>query len=44
MANGSGWCPVEAWEEVIVPLILENTDPKANGGWHRTHVVEMGKP
>lgn len=40
-ANGTGWCALEDWERVIVPYILEECVPRANGKWRPTHVVEV---
>ncbi len=41
MANGTGWASVADWSGVIVPWILETCEPKADGRWHLTHVVEI---
>lgn len=40
LGNGTGWCSLEHWETVIVPWILRD-EPKADGRWHRTHVIEI---
>lgn len=40
LANGTGWCSREDWVAVIVPYILKSY-PRANGGWHITHGVEI---
>ena len=42
LANGTGWCGLKNWEEVIVPFILESY-PKANGLWSITHMVEVDR-
>lgn len=39
--NAGGWVPVKEWTEMLVPWLLENTVPRANGKWHLTHVVEI---
>jgi hypothetical protein len=41
MGNGSGWSAVTDWSEVIVPWILKEAVPGADGHWHLTHVVEV---
>ena len=41
--NGSGWCSVEDWESVVVPWILSECVPRATGGWHMTHVIEVSQ-
>lgn len=42
MGNGSGWCPLTDWVHVIVPWILEECVPRASGGYHLTHSIEVG--
>lgn len=41
IGNGSGWASLTDWERILVPHILENCVPRADGGWHLTHVVEI---
>jgi hypothetical protein len=41
LGNGSGWCHVADWKSVIVPWILKECVPKADGKWHITHAVEI---
>lgn len=41
MGKGSGWSSLEDWSRMLVPLILKECVPRANGGWHLTHVVEV---
>lgn len=41
VANGSGWTPSEAWRDVLVPWLLEECVPRADGKWHITHAVEI---
>ncbi len=36
-----GWVPLAMWESSVVPYILKYCEPKANGLWHPTHVVEV---
>jgi len=38
--NGSGWCSVKDWTNIVVPWITKQY-PRANGGWHITHAVEI---
>lgn len=40
MASG-GWVSAADWASVIVPWLLEQCEPQANGRWHRTHVIEV---
>lgn len=44
MGNGSGWCRLSDWEQVIVPHILAECVPRASGGWHITHTIEVERP
>lgn len=39
--NSGGWVRLDDWERVIVPYILENSHPRANGRWHITHSLEI---
>lgn len=39
--NGTGWSSLQDWQETIVPWILSEAVPKANGKWHITHSVEV---
>lgn len=41
IGNGSGWCSLDDWRAMIVPWILNECVPRASGGWHLTHVVEV---
>lgn len=41
MGNGSGWSSLADWNRMIVPWILDNCVPRANGEWHLTHRVEV---
>lgn len=41
MSNGSGWCSVADWAGDLVPWLLKECVPRASGGWHLTHVVEV---
>jgi hypothetical protein len=38
LSNGSGWCSLQDWARSLVPWILEECVPRANGNWHLTHV------
>lgn len=44
LANGSGWSSLDDWNRHIVPWILQTCVPKADGGWHLTHRVEVKHP
>ena len=39
--NGSGWVSLDYWVGTIVPWILAECVPRADGGWHITHAVEI---
>jgi hypothetical protein len=39
-----GWVPLGEWSSHVVPWILEECQPKADGRWHITHQVEVKKP
>lgn len=41
VANGSGWCALDEWTDVVAPWILRECVPRADGGWHITHAVEI---
>jgi len=42
-AAGSGWVSLADWSTKIVPWLLESY-PRANGGWHITHAIEVERP
>jgi hypothetical protein len=39
--NGCGWVSLKNWREITVPWILQECVPRATGGWHITHVIEV---
>lgn len=39
-----GWVTLSEWSGSLVPWLLEQCDPKADGKWHLTHIVEIDKP
>jgi hypothetical protein len=39
-----GWVPLSEWSSAVVPWLLREVEPKANGKWHLTHVVEVERP
>jgi hypothetical protein len=39
--NGQGWVSLENWRDHVVPWILKECVPRASGGWHITHSIEM---
>ena len=41
ISNGTGWCSLRDWSDQLVPWIIENVVPKANGAWHVTHALEV---
>ena len=38
-----GWVPYQEWEGQVVPWLLRQCEPKANGRWTTTHRVELMK-
>lgn len=36
-----GWVPLAEWTGQVVPWLLRTAEPKADGNWHLTHVVEV---
>ena len=36
-----GWIPLSEWTGSLVPWLLKQVEPKANGKWHLTHSVEV---
>lgn len=41
--NGSGWASLKDWAEMLVPWLLQECVPRANGDWHITHCVEISR-
>lgn len=39
--NGSGWARFEDWRDIVVPWILKECVPRADGHWHITHAIEV---
>jgi hypothetical protein len=42
--NGTGWVGLYEWTNVLVPWLLKECYPRADGKWHLTHVVEIERP
>lgn len=38
-----GWVPLTEWVFKVVPWLLKEAEPKANGFWHLTHVIEVAR-
>lgn len=36
-----GWIDEDEWCESLVPWLLNEVEPKADGRWHRTHVLKV---
>lgn len=36
-----GWLPEQEWREQLVPWLLRECQPRANGRWHLTHRLEV---
>jgi hypothetical protein len=43
MAAVGGWVPASEWSSSVVPHIVKYCEPKADGKWHLTHVIEIRK-
>jgi hypothetical protein len=39
--NSGGWVSLADWSRTMVPYILRECHPKANGEWHLTHSIEI---
>lgn len=39
-----GWVPESEWSGQVVPWLLGECEPKANGKWFLTHVIEVKMP
>jgi hypothetical protein len=39
--NVGGWVPLSVWSEQVVPWLLKQCEPKADGQWHLTHAIEI---
>jgi hypothetical protein len=44
MGNGTGWTALANWQQHLVPWLLENCVPRADGNWHITHAIEVEPP
>lgn len=38
-----GWTTSDAWRDIIVPWLLKECVPKADGNWHITHAIEIDR-
>ncbi len=36
-----GWIPLDTWRTRLVPWLLRRAVPRASGGWHITHSIEI---
>lgn len=41
IGNGSGWASLQNWTSILVPWLLEECVPRADGVWSITHAVEV---
>lgn len=39
--NVGGWVPLASWEKVMVPWLMKECVPRADGTWWITHAVEI---
>ena len=42
--NGTGWVGLNEWVNTLVPWLLKECHPRADGKWHLTHIVEIERP
>jgi hypothetical protein len=42
--NSGGWIAFSNWASILVPWLLKECEPKADGQWHFTHHVEVERP
>jgi hypothetical protein len=42
--ESGGWVSLSDWETLVVPWLLKETEPKADGRWHITHAIEVTQP
>lgn len=43
MSNGTGWVSLGDWVAEVVPFLLAECEPGANGRWHITHAIEIDR-
>lgn len=36
-----GWIPLTEWRDQLVPWLLKECEPRANGRWWQTHIVRV---
>lgn len=41
LSNGTGWCSLDDWQDIVVPWIIKECVPRGDGGWHITHAIEV---
>lgn len=41
LGNGTGWCRLGDWEGIVVPWLLKQVAPRADGTWYITHSIEL---
>lgn len=39
--NDSGWVSLQDWRTTLVPWLLKECVPRADGNWHITHAIEI---
>ena len=39
--NGTGWISLKDWEFLVVPWLLGEVEPEADGEWSITHSIEL---
>lgn len=41
LSNGTGWASLTDWSGILVPWLLKEAAPRADGGWFITHAIEV---
>lgn len=41
IGNGTGWASLDDWKNILVPWLLKECEPEADGGWCITHTLEV---
>lgn len=39
--NHTGWCSLHNWSGILVPWLLNECEPQADGTWYTTHAIEI---
>lgn len=39
--SSGGWTTLPCWSDILVPALLADCEPEADGRWHITHTIEL---